>query len=161
MFWFISVAQVYHFGLQIDMQVDRRSESRIPASRPFQLPPSFQFAVLGTFVCPLQRVGSNGQGGQRAFCSLLSGTTADARGCSDEKEISWEVWRGKMRNVEYFILLVMSELSTVRCDRALGLWLQVHGRWVSTVSYTLLCFSCFFSMFASALLLVCTRVVLC
>src|SRR6185295_11366925 len=28
-----------------------------------------------------------------------------------------------MRNVEYFILLMMSELSTVRCDRALGLWI--------------------------------------
>ena len=64
-----------HFGLQIGMQVDRRSEPTIPASRPFQLPPSFQFAVLGTFMCPLQRVGSNGQGGQRALCFLLSGTT--------------------------------------------------------------------------------------
>ena len=29
--------------------------------------------------------------------------------------------RGRLRNVEYSILLVMSELSTVRCDRALGL----------------------------------------
>ena len=28
-----------------------------------------------------------------------------------------------MRNVEYSILLVMSELSTVRCDHALGLWI--------------------------------------
>src|SRR6185437_15231608 len=28
----------------------------------------------------------------------------------------------------------MSELSTVRCDRVLGLWLQVHGRQVSTES---------------------------
>ena len=28
-----------------------------------------------------------------------------------------------MRNVEYSFLLVMSELSTVRCDRALGLWI--------------------------------------
>ena len=28
-----------------------------------------------------------------------------------------------MRNVDYSILLVMSELSTVRCDRALGLWI--------------------------------------
>ena len=35
------------------------------------------------------------------------------------------------RNVEYLLLAVMSELSTVRCDRALGLWLQVHGRRVS------------------------------
>ena len=39
-----------------------------------------------------------------------------------------------LRNVQYSILLVMSELSTVRCDRALGLWLQVHGRQVSTES---------------------------
>ena len=28
-----------------------------------------------------------------------------------------------MRNVEYSILLVMSELLIVRCDRALGLWI--------------------------------------
>ena len=28
-----------------------------------------------------------------------------------------------MRNVEYSILLVMSELSNVQCDRALGLWI--------------------------------------
>ena len=28
-----------------------------------------------------------------------------------------------LRNVEYSILLVMSELSIVRCDRALGLWI--------------------------------------
>ena len=27
--------------------------------------------------------------------------------------------------MEYSILLVMSELSTVRCDRALGLWIAV------------------------------------
>ena len=40
----------------------------------------------------------------------------------------------QLRNVEYSILLVISELSTVRCDRALDLWLQVHGRRVSTVS---------------------------
>ena len=39
-----------------------------------------------------------------------------------------------VRNVEYSILPVMSELSTERCDRALGLWLQVHGRRVSTES---------------------------
>ena len=31
--------------------------------------------------------------------------------------------RGRLRNVEYSILLVMSELSTVRCDRELGLWI--------------------------------------
>ena len=36
-----------------------------------------------------------------------------------------------MRNVEYSILLVMSELSTVRCDRALGLW--IAGTWASSV----------------------------
>ena len=40
----------------------------------------------------------------------------------------------KVRNVEYSILLVMSELSTGRGDRACGLWLQVHGRQVSTES---------------------------
>ena len=28
----------------------------------------------------------------------------------------------------------MGELSTVRCDRVLGLWLQVHGRQVSVES---------------------------
>ena len=43
--------------------------------------------------------------------------------------------RGRLRNEEYSILLVMSELSTVRCDRVLGLWLQVHERQVSTESY--------------------------
>ena len=42
--------------------------------------------------------------------------------------------RASLRNVEYSILLVMSELSTVLCDRALGLWLQVHGRQVFTES---------------------------
>ena len=31
--------------------------------------------------------------------------------------------RGRLRNVEYSILPVMSELSTVRYDRALGLWI--------------------------------------
>ena len=31
--------------------------------------------------------------------------------------------RGRLRNVEYSILPVMSELSTVRCDRALDLWI--------------------------------------
>ena len=35
--------------------------------------------------------------------------------------IAFDLWF--MRNVEYSILLVMSELSTVRCDRALGLWI--------------------------------------
>ena len=39
-----------------------------------------------------------------------------------------------MRNVEYLLLAVMSELSIVLCDRVLGLWLQVHGRRVSTES---------------------------
>ena len=29
----------------------------------------------------------------------------------------------RVRNVDYSILFVMSELSTVRCDRALGLWI--------------------------------------
>ena len=36
-----------------------------------------------------------------------------------------------VRNVEYPILPVMSELSTVRCDRALGLW--IAGTRVSNV----------------------------
>ena len=36
-----------------------------------------------------------------------------------------------MRNVEYSILPVMSELSTVRCDRSLGLW--IAGTRVSSV----------------------------
>ena len=40
----------------------------------------------------------------------------------------------RLGNVEYLLLAVMSELSTVRCDRVLGLWLQVHGRRVSTES---------------------------
>ena len=40
--------------------------------------------------------------------------------------------RGRLRNVEYLFLAVISELSTVQCDRVFGLWLQVHGRRVST-----------------------------
>jgi hypothetical protein len=40
-----------------------------------------------------------------------------------EKEASTTLTKGKVRNVEYSILPVMSELSTVRCDRALGLWI--------------------------------------
>ena len=43
--------------------------------------------------------------------------------------------RARLRNVEYLLLAVMSELSTVQYDRVLGLWLQVHGRQVSTESY--------------------------
>ena len=39
-----------------------------------------------------------------------------------------------LRNEQYSLLAVMSELSNVRCDRVLGLWLQVHGHRVSTVS---------------------------
>ena len=41
---------------------------------------------------------------------------------------------GRLRNVEYSILLVMSEMSTVQCDCVLGLWLQVYGHRVSTES---------------------------
>jgi hypothetical protein len=41
---------------------------------------------------------------------------------------------GGVRNVEYLLLAVMRELSTVRSDRVLGLWLQVHGRRASTES---------------------------
>ena len=37
-----------------------------------------------------------------------------------------------VRNIEYSILLVMSELSTVRCDRVLGLW--IAGTRASTAS---------------------------
>ena len=44
--------------------------------------------------------------------------------------------RGRLRNVEYSILLVMSELSTVRCDRALGLW--IAGTRASSVDGELL-----------------------
>ena len=36
--------------------------------------------------------------------------------------------------MEYSLLVVMSELSIVRCDHVLGLWLQVHGRRVLTES---------------------------
>jgi hypothetical protein len=43
--------------------------------------------------------------------------------------------RGRLRNVEYSILPVMSELSTVWCDRALGLW--IAGTRVSTVDVEL------------------------
>ena len=42
--------------------------------------------------------------------------------------------KAKLRNVEYSHLVVMSELSTVRCDRVLNIWLQVHGCRVSTES---------------------------
>ena len=45
-----------------------------------------------------------------------------------------EVEKKFLRNVEYSLLVVMSELSTVRCNRVLGLWLSVHGRRVSTES---------------------------
>ena len=41
---------------------------------------------------------------------------------------------GFLRNEQYSLLAVMSELPTVRCDRVLVLWLQVHGRRVSMVS---------------------------
>ena len=36
-----------------------------------------------------------------------------------------------LRNEQYSLLAVMSELSTVRCDRALGLW--IAGTWASSV----------------------------
>ena len=42
--------------------------------------------------------------------------------------------KGRLRNEQYSLLAVMCELSTVRCDHVLGLWLQEHGRRVSTVS---------------------------
>ena len=40
----------------------------------------------------------------------------------------------RLRNEQYSLLAVMSELSTVRCDRRLVFGLQVHGRHVSTES---------------------------
>ena len=40
----------------------------------------------------------------------------------------------RVRNVEYLLLAVMSELSTVRCDRVLRLWLKVYERRVSMES---------------------------
>ena len=55
----------------------------------------------------------------------------------EEGLVAWCILNGRkqrLRNVEYLLLAVMSELSTVRCDRVLGLWLQVHGRRVSTKS---------------------------
>ena len=39
--------------------------------------------------------------------------------------------KGEIEECEYSILLVMSELSTVRCDRALGLC--IAGTWASSV----------------------------
>ena len=50
----------------------------------------------------------------------------------DRQSCYWSIGRSQLsraplasplRNVEYSILLVMSELSTVRCDRALRLWI--------------------------------------
>ena len=43
------------------------------------------------------------------------------------------LWLGS-RNEQYSLLAVMSELSNVQCDHVLSLWLQVHGRRVSTES---------------------------
>ena len=42
--------------------------------------------------------------------------------------------KGEIEECEYLLLAVMSELSTVRCDRVHGLWLQVHECRVSTES---------------------------
>ena len=39
--------------------------------------------------------------------------------------------RGRLRNVEYSILLVMSELSTVRCDHACKIWAPLDLIWPS------------------------------
>ena len=56
----------------------------------------------------------------------------------DPTEMLWQIAHVSslrpLRNVEYLLLAVMSELSTVRCDCVLDLWLQVHGRRVSTES---------------------------
>ena len=54
------------------------------------------------------------------FASLL------VRFCFDCGVLTMHSSRGRLRNVEYSLLVVMSELSTVRCDRVLGLWLQVQ-----------------------------------
>ena len=45
--------------------------------------------------------------------------------------LAYRVAREILRNFEYSILLVMSELSIVRCDRALSLW--IAGTRVSSV----------------------------
>ena len=56
---------------------------------------------------------------------LLSPKWAPHFGCSinvlQVKELDARMLH--VRNVEYLLLAVMSELSTVRCDRVLGLWL--------------------------------------
>ena len=61
----------------------------------------------------------------------------DVNKLSDENVYRLEVEQRThtLRNEQYSLLAVMGELSTVRCDRVLGLWLQVHGRRVSTESY--------------------------
>ena len=51
-----------------------------------------------------------------------------------DKKLEHKILNEILRNEQYSLLAVMSELSTVRCDRVLGLWLQVHGRRVSTES---------------------------
>ena len=67
---------------------------------------------------------------------LLSPKWAPHFGCSinvlQVKELDARMLH--VTNVEYLLLAVMSELSTVRCDRVFGLWLQVHGRRVLTES---------------------------
>ena len=57
-----------------------------------------------------------------------------------ELENTIAVMKSEMRNVEYSIMLVMSELSTVQCDRALGLW--IAGTRASSVDGELPCRCC-------------------
>ena len=51
-----------------------------------------------------------------------------------DKKLEHKILNEILRNEHYSLLAVMSELSTVRCDRVLGLWLQVHGSRVSMES---------------------------
>ena len=52
------------------------------------------------------------------LCSFLVSLLLVHLWCVDNALI-----KGEIEEREYSILLVMSELSTVRCDRALGLWI--------------------------------------
>ena len=52
------------------------------------------------------------------LCSFLVSLLLVHLWCVDNALI-----KGEIEECEYSILLVMSELSTVRCDRALGLWI--------------------------------------
>ena len=60
------------------------------------------------------------------FCSFLVSLLLVRLWCVDNALI-----KGEIEECEYSILPVMSELSTVQCDRALGLW--VAGTRASSV----------------------------